>query len=220
MNELKIGDRVPSEEELCEKFDVSKITVKRALHDLVIEGLIIRKQGKGSFVSKPNYEDNFNKFFNFDNSHSWPLIQAEHKILEWRFIQLPKEIFRKVKFLEDRNVLEIVRLRIQKGESVALDYTYLPESISKFFKGKRTLFEKQLVYDIFKTIPDILLDYSRISIKPVLADKTRAEILGIKIGNPLLLWERTTFSKDKEVIEFSKFFTRGDRCNYYLEYKH
>ena len=90
----------------------------------------------------------------------------------------------------------------------------------KYFKGKRTLFEKQLVYDIFKTIPDILLDYSRISIKPVLADKTRAEILGIKIGNPLLLWERTTFSKDKEVIEFSKFFTRGDRCNYYLEYKH
>jgi len=220
LNELKIGDRVPSEEELCEKFDVSKITVKRALHDLVIEGLIIRKQGKGSFVSKPNYEDNFNKFFNFDNSHSLPPIQAKHNILEWRFIQLPKEIFRKAKFFENSNVLEIVRLRIQKGESVALDYTYLPESISKYFKGKRTLFEKQLVYDIFKTIPDILLDYSRISIKPVLADKTRAEILGIKIGNPLLLWERTTFSKDKEVIEFSKFFTRGDRCNYYLEYKH
>jgi len=99
-----------------------------------------------------------------------------------------------------------------------LDYTYIPENIIQYFNSKRSLFESKFVYDIFKVIPEIFLDNSRIFIKPVLADKIRAKILGIFVGDPLLLWERITFSKDKNIIELSKFFARGDKCNYYLEF--
>lgn len=203
---------------MCKKFQVSKITVIRALRDLVFEGLIVRKQGKGSFVDNPNYEQDFNKFVNFSNIHTWPPIKAEHKILKWHLIKPPKEFLNKAKLSKYSSVLEIVRLRVHKRETVALDYTYIPENIIQYFKDKKSLFKSKFVYDIFKVIPDIFLDNSRISIKPVLADKIRAKILGISVGDPLLLWERITFSKDKNIIELSKFFARGDKCNYYLEF--
>ena len=214
--ELKAGDKIPSEELLCEKFDVSKITVIRALRDLVTEGIIIRKQGKGSFVSQVNYERDLSKFANF--IHAWPPIKVEHTILKWHLITPSKEILNKMKLSKDSSILEIVRMAFHEGEPIALEYIYIPKDISKYFMNKKELFESKYVYSVYKTIPDIFLDNSRISIKPVLADKTQAEILGITIGDPLLLWERITLSKDKKVVEFSKFFERGDRGNFYLEY--
>lgn len=215
-DELKVGDKIPSEELLCKKFDVSRITVIRALRDLVTEGIIIRKQGKGSFVSKPNYERDLNKFANF--IHIWPPIKVEHTILKWHLIKPSKEILNKMKLFKDSSVLEIVRIAFHKGEPIALEYTYIPKDINKYFGNKRELFESKYIYDVYKTIPDIFLDNSRISIKPVLTDKIQAEILRIDIGDPLLLWERITLSKDKKVVEFSRFFERGDKCNYYVEY--
>ena len=213
---LKVGDKIPSEELLCEKFNVSRITVIRALRDLVTEGFIIRKQGKGSFVDKPNYEKDLSEFANF--IHTSPSIKVEHKILKWHLVKPSKEVLDKVKTFKYSSILEIVRVGFHKGEAIALEYIYIPKNIRQYFKNKRKLFESKLVYDIYKTIPDIFLDNSRIFIKPVIADKAQAKTLGINIGDPLLLWERITFSKDKKIIEFSRFFARGDKCNYYLEY--
>lgn len=113
--ELKVGDKIPSEELLCKKFQVSKITVIRALRDLVNEELVIRKQGKGSFIDKPNYEINFNKFTNFNNIHIWPPLKAEHKILKWHLVKPSKEVLSKVKLSNYSRILEIVRLRFHKG---------------------------------------------------------------------------------------------------------
>ncbi len=214
--ELKTEDKIPSEELLCEKFKVSKITVIRALRDLVNEGFIIRKQGKGSFVSQPNYEQDMNKFANF--IHIWPPTKVEHTILKWHLIKPSEEILNKMKLFKHSSILEIVRIAFHNGEPISLEYTYIPKNISKYFRNKRELFKSKYVYDVYKTIPDIFLDYSRISIKPVLTDKIKAKILGIDIGEPLLLWERVTLSKDKKVVEFSRFFERGDKSNYYLEY--
>ena len=92
-------------------------------------GLAIRKQGKGSFIDKPNYEINFNKLANFKNIHIWPPLKAEHKILKWHLVKPSKEVLSKVKLSNYSRILEIVRLRFHKGESVALDYTYIPEDI-------------------------------------------------------------------------------------------
>jgi len=207
---------MPSEALLCEKFNVSKITVIRALRDLVTEDIIIRKQGKGSFVSQANYERDLSKFANF--IHAWPPIKVEHTVLKWHLIKPSKEILNKMKLSKGSSILEIVRIAFHEGESIALEYIYIPKDISKYFMNKRELFESKYVYGVYKTIPGLFLANSRISIKPVLADKTQVKILGITMGDPLLLWERITLSKDKKVVEFSKFFERGDRGNFYLEY--
>jgi DNA-binding GntR family transcriptional regulator len=67
-------------------------------------------------------------------------------------------------------------------------------------------------------IPNIFLDSSKICIKSILADESQAKILKIDVGEPLLFWERVTLTEDKKVIEISKFFTRGDKYSYYLEF--
>jgi len=138
--------------------------------------------------------------------------------LKWELVKPPKKIINKMSLPKGSTVLEIVRLRFHKGEPVALDYTYIPKNLSRYFKDKRKLFESKYIYDIYKTIPQVFLENSKISIKSILCDKSQAKILGIAVGDPLLFWERTTFSKDKEVIEISSFFARGDKCTYYIEF--
>jgi len=218
IGELKIADKIPSEDLLCEKFDVSKITVIRALRDLVNEGIILRKQGKGSFVNKTEDEEDLNIVANFNKIYTWPSAVAKHKILKWQIVTPSTEILEKAKLPEGSSVLEIIRLRYYKEEPVTLEYTYLPESACQYFKDKRKYFESKYVYDIFKMIPNILLDSSKICIKSRLADGYQAKILKINTGEPLLFWERVTLTEDKKVIEISKFFTRGDKYSYYVEF--
>jgi len=218
IGELKTGDKIPSEELLCEKFNVSKITVIRALRDLVNEGIIFRKQGKGSFVKEPSYKEDLSKLANFKNIDTWSRGKAEHKILKWHTIKPPKEIRNRMKLTKEDKVLEIVRLRFFKEEPVAFERTYIPDNLIPSLEEKRESFEKKFVYDIFKTIPQVSPERSQIFIKPLLADEFYAKTFKIAIGNPLLLWDRTTFSKDKKVIEFSIFCARGDKCKHYIEF--
>jgi len=216
--ELKTGEKIPSEELLCEKFNVSKITVIRALRDLVNEGIIYRKQGKGSFVKEPNYKEDLNKFANFKNIYTWSQGKAEHKILEWHTIKPSEEIRNRMKLTKEDKVLEIVRLRLFKGGPVAFERTYIPDNLIPSLEEKRELFEKKFIYDIFKTMPQISPEGSQIIIKPILADEFYAKTLEVAVGDPLLLWDRTTYSKDEKSIEFSIFCARGDKCKHYIEF--
>jgi len=202
---LKIGDKISPEELLCKKFQVSKITVIRALRDLVNEGLIIRKQGKGSFVNKHNYVQNLNKFLDF--TCNMASIEAEHKILKWHLVKPSKKILNKMGLSKNDIVLEIIRLRYYDKKVIGLEYTYISKIISRYFENKKNLFEKKFTYDIYKTIPDIILNNSKISLKPILANKLQAKNLGVKIGDPILSQERITFSKNKKVIEITIFFS-------------
>ena len=216
--ELKKGDKIPSEKLLCEKFNVSEITVIRALRDLVNEGIIFRKQGKGSFVKEPDYKEDLNKLANFKNIDTWSHGKAEHKILEWHIIKPSKEIRNRMKLTKADKVLEIVRLRLFKGEPVAFERTYIPDDLIPSLEEKRESFEKKFVYDIFKTMPNISPESSQIFIKPILADEFYAKTFKITVGDPLLLWDRTTYSKDKKIIEFSIFCARGDKCKHHIEF--
>ena len=197
---------------------MSKITVIRALRDLVNEDIIVRKQGKGSFVKEPNYKEDLSKLANFRNIHTQSHGKAEHKILEWHIIKPSKEIRNRMKLSKEDKVLEIVRLRFFKSEPVAFEHTYIPDNLIPSLGEKRKLFENKFIYDIFKTMPNILPESSQIFIKPILADEYYAKTFKIAVGSPLLLWDRTTYSKDKKIIEFSIFCARGDKCKHHIEF--
>jgi len=123
-----------------------------------------------------------------------------------------------MKLTEEDKVLEIVRIRFFKSEPVVFERTYICDNLIPSMEEKRELFEKNIVYDIFKTIPTISPARSQIFIKPLLSDEFYAKTFKIAVGSPLLQWDRITFSKNKKIIEFSMFCTRGDRCEYYIEF--
>ena len=169
-------------------------------------------------MNKTKHEEDFNIVANFNKIYTWPSVVTKHKILKWQIVTPSTEILEKAKLPEGSSVLEIIRLRYHKEEPVALEYTYIPEFAYQNFKDKRKFFESKYIYDIFKMIPNIFLDSSKICIKSILADEHQAKLLKIDIGEPLLFWERVTLTKDKRVVEISKFFTRGGEFNHYLEF--
>jgi len=217
-SELNTGDKMPTEEMLCKKFNVSKITVIRALRDLANEGLIIRKQGKGSFVKEPDYREDVNRLADFRYIYSSVDKKAEHKLLKWHKVKANQEIRDNMKLQETDKVLEIVRLRIFQKEPVALEHTYIPESLINSVDAKKDLFKTKFVYDIFKELSQIVPENSKLFLKPIVADKHYSDVLKVSIGAPLLIYKRITYAKNEKPIEFSIFCTRGDKCEHYVQF--
>ena len=183
------------------------------------ENFIVRKQGKGSFVSQAKHEEDLNRFVNYNLIPTFSGGKADHKILQFKLIHPSEEILNKLELSEGSKVFEIIRLRLYRGETGALDYTYIPEHIDHNIKDKMKLFKSRYIYEIFDTIPNILLGKSRIYLKPIIANEIQAKVLKIAIGTPILLWERITFSKEQKAIELSKFYACEDKCSYYIEFR-
>src|SRR5450756_1435327 len=83
MKEWNPGDKIPNELALCHEYSVSRITVRQALTDLEREGYIIRKQGKGTFVSFPRIEQNLTSFYSFSDEFKKRGFRPSNKILEF-----------------------------------------------------------------------------------------------------------------------------------------
>src|SRR6056297_2501476 len=108
---IEPGGRIPSEKELGDIFNVSRITATTAVRDLVNEGIVYRIQGKGTFVTEKNVEDiRKHRFYGFENDSS--LTKGEHKTLEKKKIKADEELSEKLDVSLNEELYEIVRTKI------------------------------------------------------------------------------------------------------------
>jgi len=123
-----------------------------------------------------------------------------------------------MKLSANANILRVIRLAFFKNEPIVLEYSYISKILYQYIKDKRKMFSSNYIYSIFKEIPKVLLVKSKISIKAMLATEFQAKKMKIDTGEPVLILERTSFSKGREIAEFTKFVVRGDKFSNYLEF--
>ena len=139
--------QLPSEHELAQRFAVSRITVRQALHQLSLEGVIFKVHGKGTFVSKPKAHQNISQLKGFAEAMSVDGHQIVNEELSVQFVPAPIQVVSKLKLPVQSQVTEIKRVRLLNAEPVSYELTYLPEQIG------RQLVDQQIdlaVTDIFK----------------------------------------------------------------------
>ncbi|WRS28522.1 GntR family transcriptional regulator [Oscillospiraceae bacterium MB08-C2-2] len=119
------GDRIPSENELAQKFSVSRITANMAIKELSITGVVERKKGKGTFVCEPVNLPTSAKMLSH-NLRLNPLAPKRHHLDQVRIVEVYPELLSKFHLQEHALMYEIIRTIRRDNELMAIDYSYIP----------------------------------------------------------------------------------------------
>ncbi|CDQ38615.1 GntR family transcriptional regulator [Virgibacillus salexigens] len=211
--EWEVGYKLPAEKELATRFQVSNITVKRAILDLVNEGILHRKSGKGTFVKKRE-EHNLASFVSVQDEQETRKAYP-HKTLGFKTIPAEEAIARKLGIDQGDMIYMMNRLKIEGQKPTVIEFSYVPEHLAP--ELSQNDIENELLYNIFSRKYKIKLDRAKVYISTMTAKEYEASTLGIDIGDPLFVLERFTTTATKQMIEYSKLIMLFEDAKYYLE---
>lgn len=212
---LGIGAQLPSEKELQKTFNISRITVRRALQTLESEGLIYRKQGLGSFVADYRVRHGLVRLTDFSEDISGAGIEPSSKVLFYAQENASEEVALTLGIEPNSICARLDRLRLGNGRPIAFDRTWLPLYYARLLDGRDL--SKETIYQILQREYKIPVVRGRYLIEAVNADKELAGYLEIKENQAVLAIYRTSFTVSDQPIYFQKRFYRCDRVIYELE---
>ena len=127
---LAAGDLLPSETELCKTFDISRSTVRQAIGTLETEGLVVRKQGRGTFVAEPKMRRRTETVYSFTSEISAMGLVPSSTLMEFDVIDPPPDIMKMLELgSSDAKVYRFTRIRKVNGEPLILETSYYPHFI-------------------------------------------------------------------------------------------
>lgn len=210
------GDRLPSEAELCEMFGVSRTVVRQALQDMIHEGLIKRRKGKGSFVAaKKISEQLVQKLTGFYQDMVEQGLEPVTKVLEQHVVPAAPEVAEHLKLQPYTPVIEIVRLRSVQDVPIVLVTTYLPYALCPKLINENL--NNQSLYALLENRYRLYIARGRRTIQSVLADGQEAKLLEVKKGAPLFRLDSTSYLNDGTPVEYYFAYHRGDRSQFEVE---
>lgn len=211
---LQENDRILTEREYCEKYNLSRSTVRQAIAYLEKKGYIYKVQGCGTFVSSRVMKQKLLKFYSFTEEVKKQGKTPSSKILSFKEKKADEKICKELNINRDDKVYELQRLRLADDEVVMYEKTYLLE---KKMQGlsKNILLENPL-YDILQNRYNISFTKATERFSVLLADEKIAEILTIPQGSPIIRLQRWTYA-GMEIIEYTVSLVRGDRFEFEVE---
>jgi GntR family transcriptional regulator len=213
----KPGERLPSEPELCQSFDVSRTVVRQALQDLVYEGVIVREKGRGTFVAEAKISSTslVHSLIGFHQDMAERGFEPYSKVLEQVMIPATVQVARYLHLEELNPVIKLERLRFIHEDPIVLVTSYLPYEICPL--AVTADFTRQSLYAFLAETYTIALSRGRRRIEATVANEELAELFRIEPGAPLLRMESVTFSEHDRPIEYFVGFFRGDRSRFEVE---
>lgn len=211
---LKEDDKIPTEREYCEKYNLSRATVRQAIGYLEQKGYIYKVQGKGTFVSPRLMKQKLLKFYSFTEEMKKQGKEPKSKILSFKKEKSDEKISKELNMIVENEVYELIRLRIADEEAVMYEKTYLPVDKLKNLSQKEL--SKQPLYDILQNEYKITFTKATERFSVLSADKKISEVLLIPEGSPLIKLQRWTYA-GMEIIEYTVSYLRGDRFEFEVD---
>ena len=213
--ELAPDERLPSERELSQTLNVSRMTLRAALRVLDNKGLLVRRPGDGTYIAKQRIERQAAKLVPFTESMSSRGYQASAKLLVFERRLAEVSVATKLKVNVSASIYYFQRLRLINQEPVLLETCTLP--ITRFPNFGQHDLEKRSVYEIVETEYGIVPHHSEQSLEAVSASDFEAEWLGCETGTPLMLERRLVFDEHNVPLEYGHDLFRGDRFRFVTE---
>jgi GntR family transcriptional regulator len=212
--EWKPGELIPSEVELASRFKVSQGTVRKAIDELATENLVVRRQGKGTFVATHHEARAQYRFLRLMPDVGEPHY-AENKVLETKRLRAPAEIARLLDIKSGDSVIFIKRVQSFDGVPAIVEELWLPGGIFKGLTAERLVEYKGPMYGLFETEFGTRMIRATEKIRAVSADESSAELLKAVVNAPLLSVERVAFTYGDKPVEVRRALYLTDR-HYYL----
>ncbi|MFM6962624.1 GntR family transcriptional regulator [Polynucleobacter victoriensis] len=201
--EWKPGEAIPSENDLAARFKVSQGTVRKAIDELASENLLVRRQGKGTFVAT-HHEDRVHfRFLRLVPDNGEPHY-PKSKILDCKRLRAPAEIAKLLDLKAGDAVVQIERILFFSEEATVYEEIWLPGTTFKGLTTERLVDWRGPMYALFETEFATHMVRATERLRAVAADELSAKHLGIEIGTPLLAVERVSFTYGERPVEVRK----------------
>ena len=209
-SEWKPGEAIPSELDLAARYKVSQGTVRKAIDDLAATNLLVRRQGKGTFVATHAEETTQFRFLRLapDSAPGAPKA-GEREPLSRRFLdcrrqRAPAEVARAIGLHGGEAALQVRRLLYFRGQPVVLDDIWLPAALFKGLTSSRLSAYQGTMYGLFEAEFGVRMLRAEEQIRALAADAAAAELLQVAVGAPLLSVERVSYTYDDRPVELRR----------------
>jgi GntR family transcriptional regulator len=212
---LKAGERLPAERQLATDLGVSRMTLRQALARLQHRGLVEREHGSGTFVAEPKLRQQANVLRGFFRETVGQGVMPTTRTIERSAIYATRSLAGTLGLRIGEEVYKVVRLRAGRGLPVVLETSFFPASL---FPGLIDLdLDHESIYRLMEDRYDARPVRGEQSMEAVAAEAPEAELLGVPLGAPLMLLERTAWDKAERPVEHARDLYRGDRSRFTTE---
>lgn len=214
--EWKPGDMIPSEFDLAARFRVSQGTVRKAIDELATDNLLVRRQGKGTYVATHAEQHTQYRFLRLlpDTGDLDSQGPAERRIIECRRLRANAEVARQLALRTGDPILQVKRVLAFAGSPAILEDLWLPGGPFKGLTLETLSDDKGPMYALFETQFGVRMVRATEKIKAVSADADAAQLLGVPEGHPLLSVERLAYTYNDAPMELRRGLYRTDARHY------
>ena len=214
--EWRPGESIPSEIELAGRFRVSQGTVRKAIDELAADNILVRRQGKGTFVAthaEPQVRHRFLRVI-ADGGEREPV---ESRLIECRRGKAPVLVGKALGLKAGSATVCIKRLLIFSGRPIIFDEIVLPEPMFKGLNAEKISAYKSSYYNLYESQYGVRMIRAEERLKAVFADPETAELLLVKSGAPLLRVDRIAYTYDDRPVEWRRGYCNTDKHCYVNE---
>ncbi|MBU0703794.1 MAG: GntR family transcriptional regulator [Chloroflexi bacterium] len=213
--ELRPGDRLPPERNLSRVLGVNRMTVRRALQVLESQGLLLRRQGAGTYVAEPKIERQAAQLVPFTQGMRCRGHTPGARVILLERHPAEVSVASELGLSVSAPVYHIHRLRLINQEPLLLERIVMPAH--RFPELERYDLSNRSLYEIMETEYGVSVVRARQSLEPVIATEYEAKLLQVQQGAPLMLERRLAFDQSDQPVEHAKDLYRGDRFRFITE---
>ncbi len=216
--EFPADEPIPSEQELMEMYQVSRITVRKAVDELVNEGYLYKIQGKGTYVKTDERSSNLFAITSCTEDVVRMGMKPTKKVMVAELVYANAKRAKALEITQEERVFMLGRILFADQEPLNYTVTFLPE---KLFPGiDRHSFDRESLYQVLQEEYGVRLTKARRTIEAILARDEVAEYLDIEEGSPIILFRCVTYGivNGKEIpVENFKCYYRTDKFKFYID---
>jgi len=207
---LKVGQPVPSEQELAQHMGVSRMTARQALKSLCHLGVAYSQRGKGTFVARAKLEKDFRQVLSFSEEIRERGLHPRSRVLAFKAITPASEVAEALHLSAGQQVFFLKRVRLADSVPLCVESTHIPAGLCPDLKAKFDPHDS--LYEALFSLYGIQFDAADEVAEAAIASSEEAKLLRIRKGAPVFHFTRTAYLPGGAPAEFVSSTYRGDRC--------
>lgn len=212
-NELQEGHYLMSERDICKIQNVSRMTVNKAIINLVNEGVLERRQGKGTFVSYKKQKLTYEKMQGFTEIAQGKKLKVKNKILKFKLNKPSDNVKKYLQLTDDSSlVYEIERVRFIDEDPTILEKIYILEHMCPGLSQE--IIEENSLYKLYREKYMHKTQRAKQVINPILLNKTQSKLLRVDLNSLALKIDRVVFTDKEEILEYTSSLFITDKHQY------
>ncbi|MCD4686094.1 MAG: GntR family transcriptional regulator [Anaerolineae bacterium] len=210
---FEVNERIPSERQLAEQFSVNRLTVSKAISELVQEGLLYTQVGKGTYVCPVKIDQVLQSLTSFTQDMDGRGKHASSRVLRAAVEPAGEEVAKALAILPGAEVFALHRVRMADNKLIALEKSHLIYALCPGILEQHD-FSRESLYKVLRESYGIYLTYAHQTIEASIAEADELDALEATPCTPILRITRVTHDEQDRAIEFVRSSYRGDRYKF------